>query len=117
MRLLFRLSSLARRIFHRHEVDSDLDEEIRSQVELMTDQKTKEGLAPDEARRVARIELGGVEQVKEQVRAARTGSWLDSLLQDIRFGVRVRRLSQGLRFSRLPSESERTPRSSALSTR
>jgi putative ABC transport system permease protein len=89
MRLLFRLSSLARRIFHRHEVDSDLDEEIRSQVELMTDQKTKEGLAPDEARRVARIELGGVEQVKEQVRAARTGSWLDSLLQDIRFGVRV----------------------------
>lgn len=83
------LRSFGHRIVHRDELDNQLDDEIRSQLDLMTDQKMKEGLTADEARRAAVIELGGVEQVKEEVRAARSGAWLDSLLRDARFAVRM----------------------------
>ena len=48
------------------------------------------------ARSAARIELGGVEQVKEQVRDSRTGAFLDSLLQDLRFALRSLRRTSGL---------------------
>jgi putative ABC transport system permease protein len=87
--LLARMKSLWHRIFHWQEVDDDLDEEIRSQLELMTDQKMKEGMTLDQALRAAQIELGGAEQVKEQVRAVRTAAWFDSFLQDIRFAFRI----------------------------
>jgi putative ABC transport system permease protein len=50
----------------------------------------RQGLRPSEARRQARIDLGGVEQVKEQVRA---GAWLDSFLQDLRYAARMLRKS------------------------
>ncbi len=89
MPFLPRLVSFARNLLQRRAQDNDLDAEIRSQLELLTDQKIKEGLPPNEARRAAKIELGGVEQLKEQVRAGRTGAWLDSFLQDVRFALRM----------------------------
>src|SRR5439155_17767086 len=46
-------------------------------------------MTQEEAQRSARIELGGAEQVKERVRSVRTGAWLETLLQDIRFGLRM----------------------------
>ncbi len=51
----------------------------------------REGMSLEEARRAARIELGGIEQVKEEVRDVRAGAWLDSLLQDLRYGARTLR--------------------------
>src|SRR5262249_45969265 len=57
------------------------------------DEKVRAGASREDAVRAARIELGGVEQVKESVRDARAGAWIDVLWQDIRYGVRTLRRS------------------------
>src|SRR5256885_16280994 len=48
----------------------------------------KEGMNEKEARRAAMVEMGGVEQVKEEVRAGRTGFAMETIFQDIRYGLR-----------------------------
>jgi hypothetical protein len=53
-------------------------------------------MAPNEARRAALIELGGVERVKEQVRQQHIGTWLHSVLCDCRFALRQLRKNPGI---------------------
>ncbi len=62
---------------------------------MLIAENIRAGMPPDEAQRAARIELGGVEQVKEQVRDSRTGAFLDSLFQDLRFALRQMPRSPG----------------------
>ncbi len=90
-----RLHGIWRRIFHRSKAEKALDEELSSYLELLTEQKTREGMPLEEARRRAQMEIGGLEQTKEDVRDARKGAWLDTLLQDIHFGARVLRKNPG----------------------
>lgn len=88
MSLLARLASTVRNVFHTSRVDRELDEELRSYVNLVADEKRRDQLTPEEARRAALIETGGVEQFKEEVRDARAGAAIEVLRRDVRFGAR-----------------------------
>jgi macrolide transport system ATP-binding/permease protein len=96
MPLLVKTRSFLRNLFLSKRVEADLDQEIHSHLEMLIEEKIRAGMPPREAQRAARIELGGAEQVKEQVRDARTGAFLESLLQDFRFAIRSLRRAPGL---------------------
>jgi predicted permease len=89
MPLWSRLFSLWRNLLHKDRVEQELTEEVQAYLELLIDTKINEGLKPEEAHRAALIELGGVEQVKEQVREVKMGQKLETLWQDLRYGVRM----------------------------
>lgn len=95
MPLFSRTKSLVRNLFRRDHAERDVDAELRSYLDLLTEEKIASGLGAAEARRAAKIELGGVEQVKEQVRDSRAGAFFDSLFQDLRFALRQLRRSPG----------------------
>jgi putative ABC transport system permease protein len=90
-----RLFSVLRNLLRAGKADRDLDAEVRAHLELLTDEKLRAGMTLPEARRAARIELGGLEQVKEEVRSARSGVWLEQFWQDARFGARQLRRNPG----------------------
>jgi putative ABC transport system permease protein len=91
MAFLARLTSLVRNLTRRSRIERELDEELRATVDLLAAEKVRAGCDPDAARRAALVELGGIEPIKERVRAARSGATLDTLGQDIRYGVRLLR--------------------------
>src|SRR5262245_32652145 len=91
MPLLSRLSSFWRNLFRKARREHELTEEIDAYLEMLVEQKIKEGLDPAEARRAALIELGGKEQVKEKVREARAGHLIETLWRDLRYGLQMLR--------------------------
>ena len=96
MPVLVKARSFLRNLIFARRVDADLDQEVRSHLELLIEEKIRAGMSPVEAQRAARIELGGVEQVKIHVRDSRAGAFLDSLVQDVRFAIRSLHRSAGL---------------------
>jgi predicted permease len=83
-----------RALFKGTVVDREIDDELRFHVERQVESYMRAGLDEGEAIRRARLEFGGIEQVKEDVRDARRTPWLDDLLRDIRYALRT--------FRRLP---------------
>ena len=70
-------------------MESQLERELRFHLEQHTTELISRGHSPDEARRQARLAIGGPEQVKEQCRDARGTRWLEDLAQDFRYTLRT----------------------------
>src|SRR6266481_5438653 len=87
--------SLAARFFHRSRTENDLEEELRSHIQLHADDLERFGLTRAEAERRARIEFGAHERFKEECRESIAGNFIDVLFQDIRFSLRILRKSLG----------------------
>ena len=83
--VLIRLRALVRR----RTVETELDEELRFHIEHQATVYTTAGLPADEALRRARLEFGGLEQVKEDCRDARGTRWMEDIGRDLRFAGRV----------------------------
>jgi putative ABC transport system permease protein len=88
MSLLSRLHSLARVYLRRHETEAADEEEVRFYLESLTEAKIRDGTDEDQARRAAIIEVGGIEQIMEQVRESRSGYFIESFARDINYARR-----------------------------
>ncbi len=75
--------------------DRDLDDELRDHVECRVEELRGEGVSAAEARRRALVELGGAQQIKEEVRAMRSSFHIENLWHDIRYAVRQLRQQPG----------------------
>jgi predicted permease len=76
-------------MFRKKRFEKDLDDELQAYIELQAAEKVRRGMSHEDALREARLELGGMEQVKENVRDVMPGIFMDTLLQDIRYALRT----------------------------
>jgi predicted permease len=83
------------RLTNRAKLESQLDKELSFHIEEFTADLIARGHTPAEARRLARLELGGPAQVKEECRDARGTRWVEDFLQDVRYALRTLRQKPG----------------------
>jgi predicted permease len=89
MKWFHQFTSFFSNLFRQERVDRELDSDVASYLNLLAEEKIAAGFSPAEARRQALLEMAGPTQIKELTRQARTGSLLISLLQDLRYGLRM----------------------------
>src|ERR1700751_3415886 len=84
-----------RRLLSRERLEADLDKELRFHFENQVADKVRSGIPESEARRLTRLEFGGIEQIKEDCRERRGTMWLEALLQDLPHALRMFSKSPG----------------------
>ncbi len=95
MSLHARFRSTLRTLFGKEELAVELDDELKHFLDSLIEKNMARGMTRAEAERAARLELGGVEQVKEKVREIRLGTGLDTFGQDLRYALRTLRARPG----------------------
>ncbi|MGH9737941.1 MAG: ADOP family duplicated permease [Candidatus Acidiferrales bacterium] len=104
--LISRFRTIASRIrgfFSSRRLDADFQDELASHLSLLEEENLRGGLPPDEARRQARLRLGAEAALRETHHDLRGLPWLESLLQDVRFGLRMLRKNPSLAVASIAS--------------
>jgi predicted permease len=91
MSVLRKMSGGLRALFHKKEVEQELDEELHAYVETAAAEKMKAGMSREEAMRQVRMSMGSPEGVKEEVRAVGWETMAETIWQDIHFAIRILR--------------------------
>ena len=82
-------------LFRNRSLEQELDEEVREHVEMQVEENLRKGMSPEEARYAALRSFGGVDQAKEVYRDQRGLPVIESIFQDIRYGLRGLRKHTG----------------------
>src|SRR5207248_3318779 len=91
--LMSAIREWARRLWGtiRRDLPAGMEEELKLHLEMAAEELERQGLSPEQAARLARLEAGGVAQAMERRRDQRGLPWLEDLVQDVRFGFRTLR--------------------------
>ena len=95
MAWLWTLFSRVAALFQKRPLEEALDDELRTHLEMLSEENVRRGMPPEEARYAALRSFGGVEQVKEEYREQRGVFTMETLLQDVRYGLRQLRRNPG----------------------
>src|SRR5579859_2601108 len=82
-------------MFGKRELDAEMEKEMRSHVEMRTQEHIEAGMDAEEARRAAALQFGWTDSIKETCREQRGTGWFDHIMRDVRFGLRQLRKNPG----------------------
>ena len=94
-RWIYKLPLRFRSLFQRSRVERELSDELRFHLEKLMEENAARGMEPEEARYAALREMGGLDQVREECRDMRRVNYIESFVQDVRYGLRQLRRNPG----------------------
>ena len=102
-------------LFLKNARERELADELESHLQMHVDDNIRRGMAPEEARRVAVMKLGGVDQAKEAYRDRATIPFIESVVQDLRFTLRQLRRTPAFAVTATAMVAMRWPRTGFIS--